>query len=104
MDNPEGETQSDIQQELADTVELLRWIIGVLAGSAWQNLGLVPNPASKKVVRNLEDARLAIDAVASLIEHLKPRVDEKERRDLDTLLANLRLNFVEQSAKPESTG
>ena len=40
----------------------------------------------------------------SLIEHLKLRVDEKERRDLDTLLANLRLNFVEQSAKPESTG
>jgi len=104
MDNPEGETQSGIQDELADTAELLRWIIGVLAGSAWQNLGLVPNPASKKVVRNLEDARLAIDAVASLIEHLKPRVDEKERRDLDTLLANLRLNFVEQSGKPESTG
>jgi len=96
--------QGEIQEQLADTVELLRWIIGVLAGSAWQNLGLVPNPASKKVVRNLEDARLAIDAAASLIEHLKPRVDEKERRDLDTLLANLRLNFVEQSGKPESTG
>ena len=96
--------QGEIQEQLADTVELLRWIIGVLAGSAWQNLGLVPNPASKKVVRNLEDARLAIDAAASLIEHLKPRVDEKERRDLDTLLANLRLNFVEQGAKPESTG
>ena len=96
--------QGEIQEQLADTVELVRWIIGVLAGSAWQNLGLVPNPASKKVVRNLEDARLAIDAAASLIEHLKPRVDEKERRDLDTLLANLRLNFVEQSGKPESTG
>src|SRR5438093_10935347 len=96
--------QGEIQEQLADPVELLRWIIGVLAGSAWQNLGLVPNPASKKVVRNLEDARLAIDAAASLIEHLKLRVDEKERRDLDTLLANLRLNFVEQSAKPESTG
>ncbi|TMJ10741.1 MAG: DUF1844 domain-containing protein [Bacillati bacterium ANGP1] len=95
--------QGEIQEQLADTVELLRWIIGVLAGSAWQNLGLVPNPASKKVVRNLEDARLAIDATASLIEHLKLRVDEKERRDLDTLLANLRLNFVEQSTKPEST-
>ena len=104
MDNTENETQAGIQDELADTVELLRWIVGVLAGSAWQNLGLVPNPASKKVVRNLEDARLAIDAVASLIEHLKRRVDEKERRDLDTLLANLRLNFVEQSGKPESTG
>lgn len=96
--------QADVQEQLADTVELLRWIVGVLSGSAWQNLGLVPHPTSKKVVRNLDDARLAIDAVASLIDHLKPRVDENERRDLDTLLANLRLNFVEQSAKSESTG
>lgn len=95
------EQQANIQEQLADTVELLRWIVGVLSGSAWQNLGLVPNPASKKVVRNLNDARLAIDAVASLVELLKPRVDEKERRDLDTLLANLRLNYVEQQAKPE---
>ena len=94
----------DTQEQLADTVELLRWIIGVLGGSAWQNLGLIPNPATKKVARNLDDARLAIDAAASLIEHLKPRVDETERRELDTLLANLRLNFVEQQAKSQQPG
>jgi len=79
-------------------------MIGVLGGCAWQNLGLVPHPETKKVTRNLEDARLAIDAAASLIEHLKPRVDETERRELDTLLANLRLNFVEQQAKSEQPG
>lgn len=94
--------QSEVQEQPADVVELLRWVITVLAGSAWQNLGLVPDPATKKVVRNLEDARLAIDAAASLIEHLKPRVDAKEQRELDTLLANLRLNFVEQKTRPES--
>lgn len=93
--------QSEVQEQPADVVELLRWVITVLAGSAWQNLGLVPDPATKKVARNLDDARLAIDAAASLIEHLKPRVDEKEQRELDTLLANLRLNFVEQKTKPE---
>ncbi|TMI71527.1 MAG: DUF1844 domain-containing protein [Bacillati bacterium ANGP1] len=103
MNNPEDEAKA-AEEQLADTVELLRWIIGVLGGSAWQNLGLVPNPATKKVTRNLDDARLAIDAAASLIEHLKPRVDETERRELDTLLANLRLNFVEQQAKSEQPG
>src|SRR5574341_2512328 len=96
--------QTEMQEQRADVVELLRWTITVLAGSAWQNLGLVPDPATKKVDRNLEDARLAIDAAASLIEHLKPRVDEKEQRELETLLANLRLNFVEQKSKPESAG
>ncbi|OLD53181.1 MAG: hypothetical protein AUI83_09035 [Armatimonadetes bacterium 13_1_40CM_3_65_7] len=103
MNNPEDEAKAAGEQ-LADTVELLRWMIGVLGGSAWQNLGLVPHPETKKVTRNLEDARLAIDAAASLIEHLKPRVDETERRELDTLLANLRLNFVEQQAKSEQPG
>ena len=92
----------EAQEQPADIVELLRWIVGVLAGAAWQNLGLVPNPATKKVERNLDDARLAIDAAAGVIEHLKPRADEKERRDLDTLLANLRLNFVEQKSKTDS--
>jgi len=98
-----NDTQTEMQDQPADVVELLRWIVGVLAGAAWQNLGLVPNPATKKVERNLDDARLAIDAAAALIEQLKPRVDEKERRDLDTLLANLRLNFVEQKSKTESS-
>ena len=103
MHNPEDEANA-AEGQLPNTVELLRWIIGVLGGSAWQNLGLVPNSATKKVTRNLDDARLAIDAAASLIEHLKPRVDETERRELDTLLANLRLNFVEQQAKSEQPG
>lgn len=103
MDNSEDEAKA-VEEQLADTASLLRWMIGVLGGSAWQNMGLVPNPASKKVERNLDDARLAIDAVASLIEHLKPRVDEHERRELDTLLANLRLNFVEQQAKSQQPG
>lgn len=85
-----------------DTMELIRWCIGVLAGAAWQNLGLIPNPATKQVERNLDDARLAIDAVAALIEPVKSRMDERTRRELETLLANLRLNFVEQRAKTQS--
>lgn len=92
------------QEQPANVVALLRWMVGVLAGGAWQNLGLVPHPATKKVERNLDDARLAIDAAAALIDQLKPRIDEQERRELDTLLANLRLNFVEQKAKAESSG
>jgi hypothetical protein len=94
--------QAEAQEQLADTVDLLRWAVSVLAASVWQNLGLVPNPATKKVDRNLDHARLAIDATASLVDHLKPHVDDQQRRELDTLLANLRLNFVEQKSKAEA--
>lgn len=81
--------------------DLLRWCVSLLATSAWQALGLIPDPATNKVERNLDDARLAIDATASLVEHLRPRLQDAERREFDNLLANLRLNFVEQRAKTE---
>lgn len=95
------ETEQPSEESAAplSVVELLQWCISVLAANAWQTMGLVPDPATKKIARNLDDARLAIDAMAALVEHLKPRLAEPERRELDTLLANLRLNFVEQKSK-----
>jgi len=101
--NTSGEEVNASGEHPATVVELLRWMISALAGSAWQNLGLIPDPATKMIKTNLDDARLAIDAAASLVEHLKPRVDEKEQRELETLLTNLRLNFVEQKARAESS-
>ena len=82
-----------------DAAGVLRWCIGVLAASAWQALGLIPNPTTNKIERNLDDARLAIDAVAVLAEQLKPRLTDSERRELETLLTDLRVNFVEQKAR-----
>jgi len=103
-ETPAGRRETDIPQEEAERVplrapELLRWCVSLLATSAWQAMGLIPDPATRAVERNLDHARLAIDATASLIEHLRPRVAEAERRELDTLLANLRINFVEQANK-----
>ena len=83
----------------ANAVDLLHWCISALAAGAWQEMGLVPHPATDKIERNLENARLAIDAAAALIDLLKPRLDPHAQRNLDTLLANLRLNFVEQKSK-----
>lgn len=84
--------------------DLLRWCVSLLATSAWQAMGLIPDPATNRIQSNLDDARLAIDAAAGLLEHLRPRLTETERREFDNLLANLRLNYVEQKAKFESGG
>ena len=81
--------------------DLLRWCVSLLATSAWQAMGLIPDPATNKVEIDLDDARLAIDATAGLLEHLRPRLTEAERREFENLLANLRLNYVEQKAKLE---
>ena len=56
--------------------------------------------------KDVEQARLAIDAIAALLPTLEGRVDEQVMRDFKQLLANLRLSFADAvSAKaPEPQG
>jgi hypothetical protein len=106
---PKNPEVSEGSPEEADRVplqaaDLLRWCVSLLATSAWQAMGLIPDQATHKTERKLDDARLAIDATGALIELLRPRVDAAERHELETLLANLRLNFVAQTNKAQHGG
>lgn len=89
----------DTAQERVDTAALVVMCVGLLASKAWEAMGLVADPVTKKVERRLEEAQLAIDAAGALVDLIKDRLPDAERRDLETLLANLRLNYVEQKAK-----
>jgi hypothetical protein len=77
--------------------DLLTSFLSLMAMKAWEGMGLVPNPMSGKTEKNLEDARLAIDAYAAVFELLRPRVDEGERREIENALTMLRVNFVDKS-------
>jgi uncharacterized protein DUF1844 len=83
--------------EAIATRELLVWMLGVLGAKAWQGMGLVPNPESGKIVKDLADAKIAIDAFSALLDAIRPHLEEQARRDTDALLTTLRLNFVEKS-------
>lgn len=83
----------------ANAMTLVASCLNVLAAKAWESLGLVPSPATKQVERNLDDAQLAIDAAAALANVMRPRVADAERREIENLIATLRLNFVEQKSK-----
>lgn len=78
--------------------DLLVWNLSLLAAKAWEGMGLVPSPLTNKVEKNLEEARLAIDAFAAIFEVLRVRIEEQTRREMETLLTNLRINFVEKSS------
>jgi hypothetical protein len=73
--------------------------LSLLAAKAWEAMGLVANPDTKQIERRFDDAQLAIDAVAALAGVVRSRLSETERREVDTLIANLRINFVEQKGK-----
>jgi hypothetical protein len=73
--------------------------IGQLHEIAWAQMGLVPNPMSQTMQRDLTDARLAIDCIADLVRHLEKVADAATQRELQTMLSNLRLNYVQQSQR-----
>jgi hypothetical protein len=79
--------------------EVIVMCIGQLHEIAWSRMGLVPNPVSGTIARDLNDARLAIDCVSDLIARLDPHAEPALRRELQTMLSNLRLNFVQQSQR-----
>ena len=91
-----GESQTVPLAALA-AADLLTSFLSLMAMKAWEGMGLVPNPMSGKTEKNLEDARLAIDAYAAVFELLRLRVAEGERRDLENALTMLRVNFVDKS-------
>jgi hypothetical protein len=95
---PAGRGQHAVPLEAIGTRELLVWMLGVLGAKAWQGMGLVANPASGKIEKNLADAKIAIDAFAGLLDAVRPHLEAQARRDTESLLTTLRLNFVEKSS------
>jgi hypothetical protein len=78
--------------------ELLATFCHVLAAKAWEGMGLVANPMSNKVEKNLEDARVAIDAYAAVLEVLRVRLEAGPRQEMENVLTMLRVNFVDKSS------
>ena len=77
--------------------DLVRIFVGELHARAWIHMGLVVDPATNQLDKDLAQARIAIDCIASLIEHLIPFATKDERAELDRMVADLRMNFVRQS-------
>jgi hypothetical protein len=77
-----------------DTYSLLGLFLGILAEKAWQTMGLRAKPGTDKVQADFDQARVAIDTTGFLAEKLQPHLPEDEKRRLEGLVADLRLNYV----------
>lgn len=95
---PESGASQAVPLAALTTTDLVHSFLSLLALKAWEGMGLVPNALSGKTQKNLDEARLAIDAYAAVFEILRSRIDEGPRREMENLLTTLRLNFVDKSA------
>jgi len=80
-----------------DVYSLLRMSVGMYVEQAWIHMGLRVDPRKGKAEPNLPYAKVAIDTVAFVVEQLQPNLDENEKRELDIMLANLRMNYVQRT-------
>ena len=67
-----------------------------LEGKAWAYLDFVAHPETQKHKKDIGEAKLAIDAMDALYKTVEERLSAEQKKDLQTRLTNLRLNFAKK--------
>lgn len=91
----EGKEQEEHFKE-PDLPVLFVWFISMLSGKAWEYLGLIMNPETKEINKDLKKAKIAIDTVVFLYDQVKDDLNPEDFKRIENLLANLRMNYVEK--------
>lgn len=86
------------QPKPLDVYEALATTMDFFASLAWQKMGLQPDMATGRIVSDMRQAKAAVDVTAALAGFLEPELDEDaDRRRVQNLVRDLRLNYVEKS-------
>lgn len=78
-------------------------LISSLQAGALQHMGKVKNPVTDTIERNLEQAEFTIDMLDMLREKTHGNNTPEEERFLTTLVAELKLNYVDEKAKEQKS-
>ena len=80
---------------LPDVYATLGFVVGMLAEQAWRFMGIRLAPGQKEPVKDLGQARIAIDTLVFICDKLHPHASEEERSAMRDLISNLQINFVQ---------
>jgi hypothetical protein len=80
----------------------LQLILG-LQQSGMMALGKLLNPLTRKVETNLDMARDTIETLAAIEARTRGNLEPDEARVLQQVLTDLRMNYVDASARPAQT-
>jgi len=79
------------------------WIVLFLATITSQHLGIIKNPLTDKVERNLELAKYTIDSLDILKEKTKGSLTKEEGELLESTIGNLKLAYVKEQGQENNT-
>lgn len=93
------EEREKLQEEVEKSLQFKNtvvYILRTLVDQTWIHLGMVPNPISGLTVKNIEEARKLIDLFALIRENTTEEFDEQSSKEIERLLADLKMNYMNQ--------
>ncbi|MGB6123028.1 MAG: DUF1844 domain-containing protein [Bacteroidota bacterium] len=80
--------------------QLFIQLVAMFHIAGMQQMGKIKHPVTDKIERNLEAAQNSIDLLDMLKEKTRGNLGAEEEKMLDQILQELKLNFVDERAKP----
>ena len=78
-------------------------LVMTFQAAAMQQMGKLKSPVTDKIERDLQQAQLSIDILDMLEEKTKGNLSENESKILKGLLQELKLNYVDETSKDQSS-
>ena len=78
-------------------IQLFLQLVLMFQTAALQQMGKIMNPLTKKVEKDLDQAKLSIDILALLQEKTQGNLTEQEKKFLDHVLFELRMNYLDEA-------
>jgi len=92
-----AENESENPKKPISVYDILAILIEQLSAVAWQKLGLQHDPVTGTLSTDLVEAKVAIDVTANLVQQLESQLDEEDKRRVQSLVRDLRINYVQKS-------
>lgn len=77
-------------------------LVFTFQAAAMQQLGLVKNPASDKIEKNIEQAKMSIEMLDMIEKKTSGNLTSDESNLLNRVLDELKLNYVKEADKNKS--
>ena len=83
--------------------QMFYYLVSTFEIAALQQMGKIKNPLTDSIDRNLDQAQFSIDIIDMLAAKTGENLDSEEKRFIDNVLAQLKLNFIDELEKDKKT-
>ncbi len=99
--SPRQEQDMQMPPLPSDVYILSGFFNSLLINAAWQHLGLMADPGTGEMKKDLDQAKMAIDTIAFLFERMEGKMEANDANQMRNVLINLQMNFVAKNKTSE---